>query len=211
VKNTNLEKGNQLETAVELIEKAILNSDSSLRGSKFIIELKKILVIEGVRYEIDLYVEINHNFGYQSVYLFECKNWESNVPTEEITKFSDKISVTKAQKGFFIAKSYTSSAESKARLDKRVNLLYVDDNPIEVSPFLQFEFINKVNRINSIEVSSFGIEKTSKTKKTLIDFEKGVLIYRGKEILFKDFVLPFIEGMYEERIQKENLSLLAEG
>lgn len=211
MKNLNLEKGNKLETAVELIEKVILNNNPDLKEGKLTIEPKKILMIEGVRYEIDLYVEIDQNFGYKSIYLFECKNWEDKVKTEEITKFSDKIKVAKAQKGFFVAKSYTSSAEAKAKIDKRINLLYVDDSPIEVLPFLKFEFINKMNKINSIEVVAFGVKDTSKKKKKIIDFEKDVCIYKGKEVIFRDFIMPFIESMYEERIKKENLALLSEG
>jgi len=76
---TPLEKGNELETAVKAIEHAILQSAPGLEKDSFLIESKKIVVIEGVRHEIDVWVEIDHGKGYKSIFIFECKNWESSV------------------------------------------------------------------------------------------------------------------------------------
>jgi hypothetical protein len=166
---------------------------------------------KGVRYEIDLYIEIDQGFGYKAIFLFECKNWEDNVSTAEIVKFSDKIKVTNAQKGFFIAKSYTASAEAKAKQDDRINLLYVDDSPIDLTSFLQFNFVNKINKIISIEILGFGVTDLQAAKKQIIDFENCVVKYKGQEGKFSDFITVLIEEMAREKMDNEKIDSLPEG
>lgn len=201
MENANLIKGNKLEESVSLIERTIIESNPSLRASNFKIEPKKIIIDRGVRYEIDLYVEIDQGFGYKSIFIFECKNWEANVPTEEITKFSDKIRITNAQRGFFVAKSYTTSASAKAKQDERMDLLYVDDNLTDLSQLVRLEFINKINKILGIDMIEFGVTLDAKEfKRQVIDFEKCVVKYQEKEGKLKDFVNWLLERMAEEKM-----------
>jgi hypothetical protein len=209
--NPYLEKGDKLEQVVELIERAIINSNPSLRASNFKIDPKKIIMDNGVRYEIDLYVEIDQGFGYKGIFIFECKNWESNVSTDEITKFSDKINVTKAQHGFFVAKKYSSSAESKAKQDKRITLLYVDDNPIDPSSFIKFQFFNKINNILSVEFIGFGVIDKEKSQKKIIDFENSKIKYKEQEGMLKDFLTNLIEDIWGSKMQEEGLNDLPDG
>lgn len=209
--NPHLAKGNKLEIAVELIEKAILSNNPSLRANNFKINPKKIIINEGVRYEVDLYVEIDQGFEYKGIFIFECKNWKDKVSTDEIIKFLDKIRVTKAQKGFFIAKEYTSSAKARAKQDKRISLLYVDDNPIDLNSFVKFEFFNKVNKIISVEFLGFGVKDKEKAKKKNIDFENSIVKYKGHEGKLKDFLTLLIEKIWSEKMKDENFNNLPEG
>ncbi len=202
-------KGNSLERAVEFIEKTILATNPSLRGAKFEIETKKKVNNGGARYEIDLFVQIDQGFGYKSIFIFECKNWEAKVSRNEITEFSEKIKITKAQKGFFIAKGYTSDAEARAKQDN-IDLLYVDDNPIDLS-FPQFDFFNKINKIIAIEVRGFGVIDDLKTNREVIDWENCIVKYKDRDGKFKDFITLLTEEMASEIMKDDKLNNLVTG
>jgi hypothetical protein len=147
------EKGNALEAAVAAIEQHILCTSPSLREKTFTIENKKRIVVGGVHHEIDVFVTINVGAGYKSVFIFECKNWESRVGKNEIIVFSEKVEAAQAQHGYFVAKSFTKDAKAQARMDRRISLVRaserdptrellpvnfyaVDKKPLNFKPFL---------------------------------------------------------------------------
>jgi len=134
-----LRKGNELEAAVRAIEETILRYSPGFAENSFSIESKKIIASEGVRHEIDLWVSINIRPGYEATFIFECKNWEDKVGKNEIIVFSAKIGVANAQKGFFIAKSFTKDAVAQARKDARIQLLLVSEFPTDRVP-VPFDF-----------------------------------------------------------------------
>ena len=132
--STPVEKGNILEEAVHAIEHQILASSPSLKEHTFVIESKKYVVSNGVRHEIDIYVSVDLGRGYRSIFIFECKNWEAAVGKNEIIVFSEKIDATLAQRGFFIAKSFTSDAQAQAQKDPRITLLVATEFPAALIP-----------------------------------------------------------------------------
>ncbi len=109
---TPLQKGNELESVVRSIESAILQSSPNLRESTFKIESKKVATVDGVRHEIDVYVEVDIGKGYTAIFIFECKNWQDAVGKNDIIVFSEKIDALQAQRGFFVAKSFTRYAKA---------------------------------------------------------------------------------------------------
>ncbi len=115
--------GDELERAVHHIEETIVRSFPRLSEEDFDLEPKKIINAEGVRHEIDLYVKYSLPLGYDSVFLFECKNWKKPVDKNQIVVFSEKIKVTNAQRGFFVAKSYSKNAIAQASKDPKIELL----------------------------------------------------------------------------------------
>ena len=117
-------KGDALENAVAAIEEVILRSSV---GRKPIIEKKKIIVVNGVRHEIDVYVTADLAPGYKSIFIFECKNWKEAVGKNEIIIFSEKIDASCATSGCFVAKSYTADAVNQARQDPRITLLLASE------------------------------------------------------------------------------------
>lgn len=142
-KKTSQQKGTHLEDAVRLIEQTILNSKPGLKDFPFSIETKKIFVVEGVRHEIDVYVEIDLGHGYKSIFIFEFKNWKVPVGKNELIIFSEKLKITNAQKGYFVAKKITKDAVNQAAKDGRIELLEVTtDNTILLS-FPDFHFIER--------------------------------------------------------------------
>jgi hypothetical protein len=120
---TAMEKGDALHRAVLSIEHAILKSTPTLSEKTFVIEDKKIVRVNGVRHEIDIYVTVDAALGYAAVYIFECKNWANPVGKDEIVAFSEKIRALNAAHGYFVAKSFTRDARAQAKLDGRLTLL----------------------------------------------------------------------------------------
>ena len=62
-------KGNDLENAVETLERVILANSPSIKNNDFIIEKRKVIIIDDVRHEIDIYVKIDLGNGYDSVFI----------------------------------------------------------------------------------------------------------------------------------------------
>lgn len=130
---TPYEKGNALEAAVASIERHILDTSPHLREKPFLFESKKVVNVGGVHHEIDIFVTIDLGVGYKSVFIFECKNWEESVGKNEIIVFAEKIDVTQAQHGYFVAKSFTKDAEAQAATNPRITPLKVSEhNPSDV-------------------------------------------------------------------------------
>jgi hypothetical protein len=88
-------------------------------------EPKKIIVSDGVRHEIDLWVTVDIGNGYESTFIFESKNWKKKIGKNHIIDFSEKIKVAPAQRGFFVAHSFTRDAIAQAKKDPRIRLLRV--------------------------------------------------------------------------------------
>jgi len=130
---TPYEKGNALEAAVASIESHILATSPHLREKPFLFESKKIINAGGVHHEIDILVTIDLGDGYKSIFIFECKNWAESVGKNEIIVFAEKIGVTQAQHGYFIAKSFTKDAEAQAATNPRITLLrFAEHDPSEM-------------------------------------------------------------------------------
>jgi hypothetical protein len=125
---TSKDKGDALEHAVKAIESVILRSYSGLSENTFRIEAKKIVVVEGVHHEIDLQVTVDLGRGYSAIFIFECKNWlGEKVGKNEIIVLAEKVKACGAQRGFFVAKSYTRDAIAQAALDSRIELLMAEE------------------------------------------------------------------------------------
>jgi hypothetical protein len=139
--------GAELERAVEAIEHTILKSCPAYSERKFSIERRKIVVVDGVKHEFDLWVEIDLGSGYTSTFVFECKNWRAKVNKNEIIVFSKKLEVAKAQKGFFVAATFTRDAEAMAAQDRRLELVTASrmEPQLEVLEHFHFVGINPVN------------------------------------------------------------------
>jgi hypothetical protein len=123
------EKGDVLELAVQAIESTILRASPSYHEKTFTIESKKIVTVAGVRHEVDIWVSVDLAGGYTALFIFECKNWEESVGKNEIIIFAEKIRALQAQRGFFVARSFTGDAEAQAILEPRITMLRVADLP----------------------------------------------------------------------------------
>jgi Restriction endonuclease len=133
------QKGDTLENTVREIESTILHTAPGFSEGTFRIQSKRIVVSDGVRHEIDLYVTAALPTGYEAIFVFECKNWQDKVGKNDIIVFSEKVKATNAQRGFFVAKSFTKDAVAQAEKDPRLELLTaaeLDPSSVLVPPNL---------------------------------------------------------------------------
>jgi Restriction endonuclease len=205
------EKGNCLERAVKLIEEAILKNHSGLNPDKFIVEDKKIVIAEDVRHEVDLYVEVSVAQGYKSIFIFECKNWQDNVGKNEIIIFSEKIRVTCAQKGFFIAQGFTKYAVAQAAKDERIELLLVSDFPLDIYPFGRMLVTGRSvfnGAANFILRSAFGKQNPSIKN---IDISTSNTVFNGSEIDFCKFLDEESDKAFNEALKQIDTASLDAG
>jgi hypothetical protein len=67
-------KGTDLERAIALIEKTILDAVPTLSDKSYKIYSPRIITVDGVKHEIDIWVEFDIGGGYKSIFIFEAKN-----------------------------------------------------------------------------------------------------------------------------------------
>jgi Restriction endonuclease len=121
------EKGTELEQAIGAIERTILQANPALSDKSYTIDFRKIIVVEGVKHEIDVWIQFDLGGGYKPTFIFEAKNWSKTVGKELIPDFSAKIAAANAQMGYFVAKSFSSYARAAAKRDTRIILLKAND------------------------------------------------------------------------------------
>jgi hypothetical protein len=132
---TAAQKGNILEDAVKTIETSILRTEPRAVGHDFTIECRKVIKVDGVPHEIDIYVTVHFGPKYPSIFIFECKNWAEPIDKNHVIIFSEKIAVSGATHGYFVAKAFTAGARAQADKDKRITLLTVaEHDPLLLAP-----------------------------------------------------------------------------
>src|SRR6266478_7122426 len=148
--DTSQDKGDALENAVAAIEEVILQSSVGM-GRKPIVEKKKIIIVNEVRHEIDVYVTADLAPGYKPIFIFECKNWKEAVGKNEIIIFSEKIDAPRATSGCFVAKSFTSDAVNQAKQDPRITLLLASEYDLH-SRAEAFQFFTRSPEMTKLDV-----------------------------------------------------------
>ncbi len=114
------------------------------------------MTVNGVRHEIDIHVTADLAPGYKPIFIFECKNWKEAVGKNEIIIFSEKIDVSCATSGCFVAKSYTSDAVSQAKRDPRITLLLAAQHDQESGPEV-FQFFTRSPEMTKLDVTMFKL------------------------------------------------------
>lgn len=123
-------KGYLFEAIVREIEQFVLRRSPALREPAYNIETRKIILVDGVHHEIDVYVTINAAEGYNAIHIFECKNLNRPVDKNEVVTFSEKVKAVGAAQGVFVARSYTSGARAQAKKDSRLRLLVLKEHEV---------------------------------------------------------------------------------
>lgn len=208
--NTPFEIGNALEAAVRAIEEVILKNSPTLREDTFVIESKKIVAIDGVHHEIDLFVTVDHGHGYKALFIFECKNWSTSpVGKNEIIVFSEKISIVQAQHGFFVAKAYTADASAQAQKNPRMTLLTATEHDSADTPVpLHFHFVGPV----SAEAQVVFLEPGSTGERHLpMDPASARLSIGGEEANLDRYVRDWISQVCDESTNGFPSGTLPEG
>lgn len=206
---TPLEKGDRLERAVRAIEEAILNASPSLRDRPFAIESKKTVVIDGVRHELDLFVTVDLAREYKSIFIFECKNQQEAVGKNEIIVFSEKINAVAAQRGFFVARSYSRDAEAQAKKDPRIKLLVATEHdPAGLPVPFDFHFIVQNETSARVEFHERGSVRSQKQD---ILAASARFRLRGEDIEFEPYVRGWTNEVSKEGFRRVPSATLPEG
>src|SRR5436190_15963503 len=121
--SNNAAKGRALERAVKFIQSTILQSNSRLRGTSFAIESNKLLLVSGVRHEIDVLVTTPPDSDYQASWIFECKNWKKVVGKNEVLILAKKVAAIGTNRGFIVAKRISKDAAAQIKLENRVRFI----------------------------------------------------------------------------------------
>lgn len=203
-------KGNELENTVRAIENHILRSAPNFSEGAFKIESKRVVISDGVKHEIDIYVTASLAVGYEAIFIFECKNWEAKVGKNELIIFSEKISAVRAQKGFFVAKSFTRDAKAQASKDGRIQLLIASHKePTNNIQFPQLLCINTIHTNADIKIS--GFEKGLFPNGSPIDLNGKSLIIAQKKNSASDFINKWIESIRDRQIEGLQISDMQNG
>lgn len=201
--STQKDKGDKLEDAVEAIERFIFRVNPALKETNYIIERNKIIIVDGVTHEIDLFVEFDSGNEYRSTFIFECKNWDySKVDKKEIADFSDKIEDTGAQKGFFISKGFTESALNRAKKNKRLELLKAEEL-LDISLFPTTHVIFRDAAKKEVEI--IFMEEGSDGSKLIYFDESEInnLYLDGVKIDLRDHFMTIADRLCDEYEGKE--------
>jgi len=200
--NENKIKGNALEKAVHLIQETILKSDPKFAGIKFSIERNKIEIVAGVRHEIDVLVRTLPNSHYESVWIFECKNWNTPVGKNELIVLSEKVGAVGATKGFLVAREFTADAEAQAKLDNRLGLVLCTDEFL--SP-VSFNMMHSEHELAPIQISlkQRGVPPLEHPNR--LDWKTISCRFNGRPVNFAQFVMSYADKAIEED-EKENQS-----
>jgi hypothetical protein len=193
------EKGRALEIAVETIEAVILASSPSLQGQPFTVERRKTITIGDVHHEIDIYVTVGAAKGYESIFIFECKNWADPVGKNEPIIFSEKIKAAVAQRGFFVAKEFTKDALGQAAQDPRMTTLTATEHdPTNVPPPNSHHLTAPAGVKYS---TTFRVAGTAGTK--IIDtirISGTVIRLHGLDIPLSDYLNAWVDVLYAQRL-----------
>ena len=206
---TSRDKGDVLETAVAAIERTILAATPELREKTFLIESKKIVKVADVHHEIDIFVTIDLGHGYQSVYIFECKNWQDAVGKNEVIILSAKINAMAAAKGYLIAKSFTKDAHAQAGTDSRISLITASEHdPTSVPIPFAFHAINTVPQ--HVEVT-FRRPASSSGLTDDLPMESTQLILDGNSVPLSEYVKVWSEKLCAADVCKFRTEKLPKG
>lgn len=93
------QKGWALEHAVRLIEETVVRSDPALKNAPFEIRRRETFRVAGTPHEVDVSVRVGIGTGYESLHIFECKNWQKPVGKNDVVIFCRKIAATAAARG----------------------------------------------------------------------------------------------------------------
>lgn len=150
-------KGRSLERAVKFLQQTILQSDPKLCGTKFTVESNKVLVVFGVRHEIDVLVTTVPGSPYQASWIFECKNWRKIVGKNEVIILAKKVAAIGANRGFLVAKRISKDAAAQIKLEDRLRFVPCADEFL--SPLNTLELICTTHEIlpTSVGIKERGV------------------------------------------------------
>lgn len=203
-------KGNALEEALHYLETTFLYNNPATKDADITIETKKIVIVKGVKHEIDLFITIDNGRGFRSIFIFECKNWEKHIGKILIPDFSEKIKAVNAQRGYFIAKSFSRYARAQAAQDSRIELLTVNTELESLPPLITTYHIVH-NQVLQGNVAVRIITLDPKKGRTRAFSDECSVTCQGKEYLLRGFKEHIQNIVISEIVDPLPTGMLSEG
>lgn len=204
-----LAKGKVLEDSVHAIETMILRESPGYREKDFRIESRKVRMVDGVKHEFDLWVEVDLAKGYKALFVFECKNWADKIGKNEVIVFSEKIAAVQAQKGFFIATDFTADAEAQATKNPRLELLRATELETDVPVPFDFHGIAVTNGTLSVTLIERGLSGDG--DKTEVDIGDLDAKLAGQDIELGAFLTDWAKDLTDATVNRFPSAQMAEG
>lgn len=157
-----------------------------------------------------MYVQIDLGSGYDTVVLFECKNWQDRSGGKnEVIILSEKVKALSASKGYLVAREFSRDAKAQAKQDKRISLLHASDAVPIWSPL---QYIHVLGRdrgdfnANVIFIAPSGASPNSTAP------PDGEFVVNGNRYpALADFVRPLVEETIVEHLASEPTHELSVG
>jgi hypothetical protein len=208
MKSTPKKKGNDLEQAVRAIEDAILRAAPGYSEGTFKIQGNKVIVHDGVRHEIDVFVTASLAAGYESTFIFECKNWNAKVGKNELIIFSEKVAVSGAQRGFFVAKAFTKDAQAQAKKDVRIQLMTASHfEPVTRVQFPQLHLLNVTATHANVEIRGFNDNGAPKE----LQLDGKTIVIHGTSASANEYIQQVIAHARDTKLNKTATQAFGEG
>jgi hypothetical protein len=203
-------KGDSLEDAVRAIEETILQTAPGFAEGIFRIYNKRVVVTEGVRHEIDIFVAASLPNGYEATFIFECKNWKAVTGKNEVIIFSEKVAATGAMRGFLVAMSFSKDARAQARKDSRISLLLASHNqPVVHVQFPQFVHVH-IGKTDAHVQVGFESRDGAITAEQLV--VAGKVFRHGDEArLIEEYMNQWVDQVRHEQVNSQRVGERADG
>ena len=173
--------GRDLEKAVQLIQECILRRDPQLKGT-YTVDLNKRLVVAGTRYEVDVYVVINPETPYASVFVFECKDLKKAVSAAQLMSFKEKVDRLGATRGILVARRISPDAEALLATYPRIEYRECSD---DIRAMLGIDVIHTIHEPVQLSTTVFA-RRADVTFPA--DFAYAVCRWGSRLSLFQTFV-----------------------
>ena len=201
-----------LEQAVTILESAILKESPGYSEKTFHIEPNKVLIINEVRYEIDILISIDVAPGYTAVFIFECRNWKKKTNKNDIVGLIDKIKVVGAQSGYYVARQFTRDAKNKSKEDPRVRLLKVSEIDFSEVP-IGFQYLHGLEQTEPPHYEcNFKIRTNNPTGESApVDASSSAFVLDAQTCDMNEFIREWGEGLVNKAQRSFASAKLPEG
>jgi hypothetical protein len=112
--------------------------------------------------------------------------------------FAEKISATSAQRGYFVAKSYTKDAVAQAQKDPRITLLTATEQDPATTIVPDSFHITSPASVKPL--TTFRVAGTEGKNPTPIDVQGKTVILYGEARVLRDVLVEWGESVYAEQL-----------
>ena len=131
--------------------------------SRITIEPRKVVITDGVKDEVDLYVRVDSAPGYSAVFLFECKDWTKPVGKNHVDGLKAKMRRLEAQSAFFVAPRFTRDARALAAQTPKVLLHEVKAGCAVQWAAMNFSFFKPLQWTYDLHLTAVAAESSIRT------------------------------------------------